>query len=389
MLLRLACLAVLCGILVAGLWPFHAPRNNVQWLSEENGLQIGKYGSIVSTGEFSSRGQEANDSCSLEIWLAPKRTRASGSILAFYRPESHSSPFALRQSLADLTIESAYNGQPQTGGKAKVYIDDLFTRPRLVLLTITSNPAGTSVYADAALVKTFPKFRFSTQDLTGRIILGNSPFSTHEWSGELKGLAIYSRSMAPLEVTAHYKQWTSGDDANLSGDAVALYRFDERNGDVVHDSAQAATNLTIPSRFFILDEQFLQRPWKEFRNDGHYWKDVAVNIAGFVPLGLVFFACFSLAGRMKHPAAWTILLGFTVSLTIEIGQAFLPSRNSGMTDLITNTLGTAIGVFLFRLDFVHDLIASVGMFRRQAAVSDRGKEHLCEMAPAGISDSAR
>ncbi len=389
MLLRVACFLVLCGILVAGLWPFHAPRNNVHWLDKGSGVEIAKYGSIATAGEFSSHTLETDDSCSLEIWLAPKRASASGSILAFYRPESHSSPFALRQSLADLSIESLFKGRQQTGGKAKVYIDDLLSHPKLVLVTITSNPAGTSVYADGALVKTFPKFRFSIEDLTGRLILGNSPFSTHEWSGEVKGLAIYAESLTPAEVSEHYKGWTSGDEPESAGGAIAFYSFDEGAGSLVHNHVDAATDLTIPSRFFILDEQFLERPWKEFRNDRHYWKDVAINIAGFIPFGLLFFSYFSMAGKAKHPAAVTIALGFLVSLTIEVGQAFLPSRNSGMTDLITNTLGTAIGVLLSRLDLVQSILAGVGMLPQNAAVSKSAQRPSCEMVSAGASDSAR
>ena len=53
-LLRAICVFVLLGILVAGLRPFHAPKNDVSWLSEENGLLFGKYGSIVSAGPITA-----------------------------------------------------------------------------------------------------------------------------------------------------------------------------------------------------------------------------------------------------------------------------------------------------------------------------------------------
>lgn len=389
MLLRVACICILCGILVAGLWPFHAPRSNVHWLDHGGGLEIAKYGSIVTSGEFVNRGPEGDDSCTLEIWLAPKRTNASGTILAFYRPETHQSPFALRQSLSDLTIESLFKGQPQSGGKRKVYVDDLFSHPRLVLVTITSSSTGTLIYADGALAKTLPKFRFLTKDLTGRLILGNSPFSTDEWSGVLKGVAIYSRSMLLEEIIGHYKQWTSGDTPKPADDVIALYRFDEGSGDLVHNQIQATTSLTIPSRFFILDEQFLERPWKEFRNDGHYWEDVAVNIAGFIPLGLVFFAYLSVAGKFKNAALLTLALGFAASLTIEVGQAFLPTRNSGMTDIITNTLGTAFGILLFRIDFLRILFVTAGMLPSTTTTSNEDEDLAYEMVPAAASDSSK
>ncbi|HEY1658112.1 MAG TPA: VanZ family protein [Candidatus Sulfotelmatobacter sp.] len=388
MLLRVACVLVLCGILVAGLWPFHAPRNNVGWLAQGAGLEIGKYGSIVTAGEFTNAKPDTDGSCSLEIWLAPGRASASGTILAFYRPETHSSPFALRQSLSDLSIESLFRGRRQNGSKTKVYVDDFFIHPKLVLLTLSSNPSGTSLYANGAFVKTLPNFRFSPQDLTGRLILGNSPFSTHEWSGNVKGLAIYPRGLIPEEVAQHYQQWTAGAQSAPGESAIAFYRFDEGSGPLIHNRVDQATNLTIPSRFFILDEQFLERPWKEFRNDTHYWEDVVVNIAGFIPLGLVLFAYFSVAAKFKNAALLTVAIGFAASLTIEVGQAFLPTRNSGMTDLMTNTLGTALGVLLFRLDFVKKMFATVGLIPCSSKASNI-TEPIPEFAAAGTSDSAK
>ena len=70
--------------------------------------------------------------------------------------------------------------------------------------------------------------------------------------------------------------------------------------------------------------------------------------SGFVPFGISFAAYFSVARPVRRAALLTIALGLSVSLTIEILQAFLPNRDSGTSDLITNTLGTWIGAASYR-----------------------------------------
>ena len=350
MLLRAICAFVLLGILVAGLWPFHAPKNEVSWLSAGSGLFFARHGSIVSAGQFKADGSRMDGACSLEIWLEPRRVHSSGTILAFYLPQSGVSPFALRQSLGDLVIRRTSQDQLHRAEKAKVYADDVFGRQMPVLVAISSGQAGTTVYADGKFVKKYLHFRFSGGDLTGRLIVGNSPVTTDDWSGQVRGLAVYGRELTADEVSSHFANWTKGEGKGLAATegALALYTFNEEGGNIVHNQIDSATDLLIPDRFFVLHEQFLERPWDEFRQDWNYWNDVGINIAGFIPLGFSFFAYFLTIRKIKRPVLVTVALGFAVSLTIEVLQAFLPTRDSGMTDLITNTLGTAVGVLAFK-----------------------------------------
>ncbi len=349
MFLRTVCVFVLLDILAAGLWPFHAPKNQVSWLSGESGLLFGKYGSIVSAGPFKADASQTDGACSLEIWLEPSRVHSSGTILAFYWPESGITPFALRQSLSDLVIQRPSQDQLHRGKKAEVYVDDVFSRQKPVLLTINSDQSGTTVYAGGAFVKKYPNLGVSSGDLSGRLIVGNSPVTTDDWKGQVRGLAVYDRELTADEVSQHFAHWMRNETKGLASEgAVALYLFNEQGGNIVHNQIDSATDLLIPERFFVLHEQFLERPWDEFRQDWNYWKDVGINVAGFIPLGFSFFAYFLTVRKIKRPVLVTVALGLAVSLTIEVLQAFLPTRDSGMTDLATNTLGTAVGVLAFK-----------------------------------------
>jgi VanZ family protein len=349
MLLRAVCGFILLGILVAGLWPFHAPRNEVSWLSQRNGLLFGKYGSIVTAGPFKAHLPRPDRSCSLEIRLEPRRVHASGTILAFYWPESQVVPFALRQSLGDLELLRRSDDPLHDAKRVKLYVDDLFpSHQQPVLVTISAGQSGTTIYADGALVKKAPNFKFSSQEFTGQLVIGNAPATTDEWSGQVSGLALYDRELTADEVSQHYESWTEGTRAGLAGSdgAVALYLFNEGEGNVVHNRVDPATDLLIPERFFGLHQEFLERPWNEYRSDWNYWKDVGINITGFIPLGFFFCAYFFSVRTTKRAVLFTIAFGFAVSLTIEVSQAFLPTRDSGMTDIITNTLGTALGAIV-------------------------------------------
>ncbi len=70
--------------------------------------------------------------------------------------------------------------------------------------------------------------------------------------------------------------------------------------------------------------------------------DVLLNILAFVPLGLYL-------SMLRVPAKWAIPIGAAASLGFELTQLIFAIGVSDLTDLITNTAGTAAGVGIYLL----------------------------------------
>ncbi|MGD0136062.1 MAG: VanZ family protein [Bryobacteraceae bacterium] len=350
-ILALICILVLCGIWVAGLWPFHSPTNQIAWLADTNGLLFGRHGTAFTSGPLGTSNLGDGTSVSIETWLQPGVVDDSSTILAFFTPEDPRLRFSLRQSDTDLALNlRSQNEHIRAIVPRVVYIDDIFRERKMRFIAITSGTEGTKLYVDGSFVRAIPQFRLSASDFTGRLVLGTSPVVNDSWSGRLRGLAFYEDELSAIEVSRHYETWTrqGRPDLHQNEHVLALYLFDERQGRIVHNNAGSGADIQIPERYQILHEKFLEPPWKEFNRRWSYWKNVGINIGGFIPLGFFFCAYLTLAGKISRPALVTVILGAAVSVTIEVLQAYLPTRDSGMTDIITNTLGTSVGVVLYR-----------------------------------------
>jgi len=339
-------MVTLCGILVAGLWPFHSPRNQVHWLDKENGLRFGDYGTILSAGIFENASSDGL-SCSLEIWLEPASPWKVGTLVAFYSPFPPQQ-FSLQQSHTDLALQRDIEDSHHQDQLAAMFVDKVFRKKRL-FVTVTSDGLNTAVYIDGHLLTRSLGFGLSIKDLTGKLIIANSPLQNDSWSGQLRGLAIYSSELNAAQVIQHYKDWTrKGKPAIAQNErALALYLLDEHSGTIIHNQAKSSIDLYIPERYLVVHQLFLEPPWKEFHRQRGYLNNVLINIAGFIPLGFCFCVYFSSARRLRSAAVATVIVGLVVSLTIEVLQAYLPTRDSGVTDVITNTLGTCVGVVCY------------------------------------------
>jgi VanZ like family/Concanavalin A-like lectin/glucanases superfamily len=342
------CVAVLCAILCAGLWPFHAPKNQVSWAEHRNGLSFGHYGTVLSIGEIATKPQTGGVGCSIEIWLQPARTMATRTILAFYTDQGPRIAFSLHQYQDSIIAQRELTQQVRVR-IVRIGAEHILKKDRPAFITITSSAEGGRLYVDGSLAVVNPNFQLFDRDLATRLVVGNDPTSNDNWSGVLLGMAIYNRKMSASEVTQHYESWQTYASPNPHDDRiVAFYRFDERRGRVAHNLVRSSADLYIPERYVVPHAGFLKWPWTEFRPRWGYLKNVVINIAGFVPLGFFVAAYLSLERHYTHPRipVATVILGALVSLTIEVLQAYLPTRDSGMTDIITNTFGTGMGALL-------------------------------------------
>ncbi len=350
MILRIACIGVLLGILVAGLRPFHAPKNEVSWLRNGNGLRFGDFGTVLSSRAFKIANANPEGPGSLEVWIEPGLTYDSNTFVAFYSSENPEQ-FSMHQSHSDLALQlDACSRQRQKTSDRRLYIDDVFRQGKGIFITATTNGEQTAVYINGLLVRTSSDFGLSGADFAGQLVMSSLPSSDDTWSGRFRGLAIYDHQLTAAQVLQHYQTWVRGGrpDVTKSEGVLALYLFNEHFGSIVHNQVRDGVDLYIPSHYVLLHQQFLERPWDEYRPGWAYWKNVLINIGGFAPLGFFFYAYLLGALRPRRAVLATVLLGAAVSLTIEILQAYLPTRDSGMTDLMTNTFGTWGGVMMYR-----------------------------------------
>ena len=201
-------------------------------------------------------------------------------------------------------LQQAVQNQP-----AEIYISHVFDRPQPELITITSGSAGTTVYVNGVLQEVRREFHISSDNFAGRLVLGTSPIESDSWSGELLGLAIYQHELTSIDVATHFAGWAKGRPNLDPNDRVlALYLFNEHHGRTAHDAGGLGINLHIPERYMIVQEKFLEPPWKGFRASWSYWKDVGINIGGFIPVGFFFFAYLTMARKTSRPALLTVLL---------------------------------------------------------------------------------
>ena len=347
-ILALTCFGILSVMIVAAFWPFNPhPANHVTWLSDQNGLRFNGGGIVLSTKGFEFADSQAMAGVSLELWIEGSQENYSNALLAFSSP-ANPEQFRLRQSHDFLLILQEPRRRARHMGMTWLWVPHAFQPQKRRFIAISSGASGTTVYLDGIPAENSSTFKIEAKGFSGQLIMGSSPTVYDTWRGKLLGLAIFRRELTSSQVADHYQAWLDGtSEAIESSQPFALYTFAERTGNIAHNQITSGPDLAIPSSFHIPYKPLLKAPWNEFYPNLAFLREVFINIAGFIPFGFFFCKLLSSGQPSQKTVVATIILGTLFSLTIEVLQVYIPVRDSGTTDILTNTLGTALGVRLY------------------------------------------
>lgn len=365
MLCAIAVFAVLFGTL----WPFNPfPANNVQWVPEANGIRIGRGGVVHSQFDLPAVATTgAAPGVSLELLVRPVRADSGGTILSFY-DRGNPQKLMVRQWTDGLLVTHDWFDKQGKKRTTKFDVDHAFRAEKMLQLTMTFGPTGAVVYRNGAQAQLFRRFTIDPSDVSGQIVLGTSAVDYRPWQGEVGGLAIYSQELTAAEVVRHYADWTAAATTALPDPNYALagYLFHEHQGRVIHSDPSWGPDLIIPRSFHVPDKEMLTSPVKEFEPTRIYLNDLVVNILGFMPLGAILCVYFSLDRSRSRAILYATLAGGGLSLAIEVLQTYIPSRASGMTDIMTNTAGALLGAAIVPAEFVRDLLRTIKIVHGEA-----------------------
>lgn len=360
-LLWVICLIILLILLVAGLWPFtfHA-RNKVSWLTYQNGVHFYGQGIIVSS-DIRNKGQKSpfpDKSITLEIWLRPLlETSNLPHILTLYDGKSPEL-FLVGQWKSHLVIRSRIE-DPVARTRDKPYreigLQNGLLKNQDTFITITSGTGGTAVYVNGKGIRSYSNYNMlaGVTERPLRFILGNSPTGESFWSGNIMGFAVYNRVLTTAQVLKSHQTWTGKTPPLVSADGgcLGMYPFNERKGATIHNETDVNDALVIPEIFKPIQRKILSPLWQGLRWNFSYVQDIIINVLGFIPFGFFFSALLLKTTRQRRllTCVAIIILGIGLSLAIELSQAYLPTRDSSLTDVVMNSIGTILGVVIYRI----------------------------------------
>jgi hypothetical protein len=343
---------LLVVMLIATFYPFSfCPPNGVKWLSNKPGLYFNGHGIA-----YTDRGKSVYETkaVSVELWLKERfgsKNWGPREIFSFY--DGSASPSLLvGQWGGRVFLYSRFENNE--GGKWYRLFRTKYRFPRGKphLVTVTLGRGEKAIYIDGELNDKRGTKIHDTVNVKfyGRLMLGNSPMGKNGWWGEIKGLAIYNRVLLPKEIIAHTtKVFQKGmrELAETPG-CLALYLFDEGEGNSAESIVGEPRRICMPTSRTPLIATMFSLPHTDMRIDSLPVADFLKNIIFFLPFGILLSTIILWKYSISYFITFLVvtIAGSLLSLSIEFLQLFLPARTSGIADVLSNMVGSGLGVLV-------------------------------------------
>jgi VanZ like family len=341
-------------VLFFGLRPKTWPAaNEVHWMPDEKALRFRNPGMAYVDDLRFFHGDRDLSEFSIEMVVKTETVRKTGfrPLLVIHDGEDRRQ-LAVWQWGASVIVMNG-DDYDYTRRWPRVYANNVFSPGTMLYLTITGGESGTCLYLDGALAAQNSEWKafVPQKGKKCRLIIGNSVYGKHSWTGDFYGLAISGDTITAEDARRHFKQWAATHDLdfNKQTNQRLLFTFKEKTGNWIPDQVDGRRILQIPAHITALKTGLLSSPWHTFTLNRAFLIDAVLNVIGFAPLGFFLHGWLTVSewfvGIRKHMV--TVFFCLMLSLAIEIAQAYLPARFSSLMDVILNTLGGGLGVLLF------------------------------------------
>ena len=334
---------------VATLWPFNFLQYNLASSSPSGGL-VFKQPAIAFTQNAPSKLARL-ERFTLELRLISFSVRERACILDYGTDEHHVN-LRLQQEndQLDVWVESA-GGHPEAG----LHIPHVFARIDTLTITVSFDGVKLHAWINGGSRKTTqlgPGERLQW-DSSATLALGSLVDGQNGWRGELFSLSMIDRSIEPAKTPVP---------ASLRGNLVMSYDFTGPFRRLVPDVGSGAPNpLWIPERYTVPSRIILAPPTHYNWHTRWFVFDMAGNVLAFFPFGFLGAIIFIRQRKsVVQGIVITVLAAFLFSLSVEMLQAWLPTRNSSMVDLICNVVGAGIGTFFSRISWIQAALKRFG-----------------------------
>ena len=325
-------------------------RNEVEWIEGRAGVRFGRFGRVETEPFLSLERATAlnRNGYALEVELDPAPDPHGGfRVLASFHSGSDATQLMVSMWRSQLIVMNGddYNNKRRL---PRITADTSKFSKGPLLLTINSTTNGTSLFLNGKPVATSAKLHLTLPSVMkpACLVLGNSASASQPWLGVISFFSLLPGPLTASEVESRWR--TRGEPSASTTEALLLYRFEEARRSTIRNHGSLVVPLTIPPRLHALGRRFLQGSLATSTPSHSLTLDTLVNFIGFMPFGAAIVIVLRSSNRSSPRIILiTAVVGFALSLAIELTQAWMPSRDSSLRDLLLNTAGAPLGAWLW------------------------------------------